>query len=120
MNNNFAILLAPMGCYTLSHGSYNFQRESQSYNPDPRLTTERSERRRLVRSVLSAQRLTPEVELIIRAHLRCFDLSDVWNKITEDRRVAAVRAVYDRVHVAACGRANGMAVFAPFDSVSAS
>lgn len=120
MNDNLAILLAPMGCYALSHGSHSFQRESQSYNRDPRLTTERSERRRLVRSVLSVWRFTPEVELIIRAHLRRFDLSDVWNKITEDRRVATAREVYDRVHAAACGRANGMAVFAPLDRVLAS
>lgn len=120
MNDNSAVLLAPMGCYTQSHGSYSFQRESQSYCRDSRLTTERFERKRLVRSVLSVWRCTPEVELIIRAHLRRFDLSSVWSTITEDRRVAAAREVYDRVHAAACGRANGMAVFAPLDSVLAS
>lgn len=112
MNDNFAVLLAPMGCYTQSHGSMSLQRGSQSFIRDPRFAAEDVERRHLIRAVLSVQRFTPEVEMTIRAHLRRFDLKDVWSAFTSDRRAAASREVFDRVHAAACGRANGTAVFA--------
>lgn len=117
MNDSITILRSPMGCYSQSFGTLTFQRETQSYCRSFRATTEWSERRRLVRSVLSVRRFTPEVALIIRAHLRRFDLRDTWNQLAEDRRAAVTRELFDRVHAAACGRANGTAVFDSFSNV---
>lgn len=111
MNNDIAILIAPLGCYTLSGSSASFQRETQSYARDPVQTTELQERKRLVRMILSLRRLTPDLDSHIRAHLCRHDLRDSWDKLGGDQRRAASEGLYERVHAAAAGRANGTASF---------
>lgn len=111
MNNDIAIFVAPLGCYTRSGGSASFQRETQSYARDPVQTPKLHERKCLVRMILSLRRLTLDLDSHIRAHLRKYDLRDVWDKLGDDRRRAASEGLYERVHATATGRANGMASF---------
>lgn len=111
MNSDFAILVAPLGCFTRSGTSHTFQRETQSYQRDGRPTDQLHQRKRLVRAILSVRRFTPEVDQMIRCHLRAFDLRDTWCALPEDRRLAASMTLYKRVRMAAVGRANGTAAF---------
>lgn len=111
MNNDFAILISPLGCFARAGASHTFQRDTQSYQRDARPTDQLHQRKKLVRAILSVRRLTPEVDRMIRAHLQVFDLKDVWTNLSPERRAAASVALYERVNLAAAGRANGMTTF---------
>lgn len=111
MNNELATMISPLGCFTHSGASCTIQRVTQSYHKDRRQTDQSQQRKRVVRSILSLRRFTPEVDQLIRCHLRTFDLRDVWHTLPSDRRLAVSMELYERVHLAACGRANGMASF---------
>lgn len=111
MNSEFAILVSPLGCFSHSGTSCTFQRSTQSFHKDCRIADQMHQRKKLVRAILSVRRFTPEVDSLIRCHLRSFDLRDVWQTLPSERKLAVSMDLYERVHLAACGRANGTAAF---------
>ena len=103
MNNEFAMMLAPMGCCTHTHGHVQVQRSTQSYHRDPRTLDALVEREQVVSVILRSKSLDQATRAKIETYFYRHERVASWHILTDERKDERAALFYANVISAARG-----------------
>ena len=103
MDNGFAMMLAPMGCYSHSHGHHHFQRGTQAYHRDPRAPDALVERKQVVSAILRSTSLDKATRARIETYFYRHERVTLWHILTDEKKDERVALFYAKVISAARG-----------------